>query len=61
MEERRGVYMILEGKPEENRRRRRWEENTVLKWTFRKWDGREAWTGLMWLKTGTGGGHVWVR
>jgi hypothetical protein len=26
----------------------------ILKWTFRKWDG--AWTGLSWLRIGTGGG-----
>jgi hypothetical protein len=27
----------------------------VLKWIFRKWDG-EAWTGLLCLRIGTGGG-----
>jgi hypothetical protein len=27
----------------------------ILKWIFRKWDG-EAWTGLLWLRIGTGGG-----
>jgi hypothetical protein len=26
----------------------------ILKWIFKKWDG--AWTGLSWLKIGTGGG-----
>ena len=26
----------------------------ILKWIFKKWD--VAWTGLVWLKTGTGGG-----
>jgi hypothetical protein len=26
----------------------------MLKWIFRKWDG--TWTGLSWLKIGTGGG-----
>jgi hypothetical protein len=26
----------------------------ILKWTFKKWDG--AWTGLSWLRIGTGGG-----
>jgi hypothetical protein len=26
----------------------------ILKWLFNKWDG--AWTGLRWLRTGTGGG-----
>jgi hypothetical protein len=28
----------------------------ILKWMFKKWDG--AWTGLIWLKIGTGGGHL---
>jgi hypothetical protein len=26
----------------------------ILKWIFNKWDG--AWTGLSWLRIGTGGG-----
>jgi hypothetical protein len=26
----------------------------ILKWIFRKWD--EAWTGLNWLRIGTGNG-----
>jgi hypothetical protein len=26
----------------------------ILKWIFKKWDG--AWTGLVWLMTGKGGG-----
>jgi len=29
----------------------------ILKWTFRKWDGG-AWTGLIWLRIGTVGGHL---
>ena len=29
----------------------------VLRWIFRKWDVG-ARTGLSWLRTGTGGGHV---
>jgi hypothetical protein len=29
----------------------------ILKWTFKKWGG-EAWTGLIWLKLGTGGGRL---
>ena len=28
---------------------------TIWKWIFKKWDG-EAWTGLVWLRRGTGGG-----
>jgi hypothetical protein len=26
----------------------------ILKWIVKKWDG-EAWIGLLWLRTGTGG------
>jgi hypothetical protein len=26
----------------------------ILKWIYKKWDG--AWTGLSWLRIGTGGG-----
>jgi hypothetical protein len=26
----------------------------ILKWIFKKWDG--VWTGLGWLRIGTGGG-----
>jgi hypothetical protein len=36
------------------RPRRRWEGN--IKWVFRKWSG-ETWTGLLWLRIGTGGGR----
>ena len=28
----------------------------ILSWIFRKWD-EEAWTGLIWLRIGTGGVH----
>jgi len=28
----------------------------ILRWIFRKWDAR-AWTGSIWLRIGTGGGH----
>jgi hypothetical protein len=31
-------------------------ERKILSWNFRKWDVG-AWTGLIWLRTGTGGGH----
>jgi hypothetical protein len=27
----------------------------ILKWIIEKWDGK-AWTGLIWLRIGTGGG-----
>ena len=29
----------------------------ILRWIFRKWDVR-VWTGLSWLRIGTGGGHL---
>jgi hypothetical protein len=29
----------------------------ILSWTFRKWNV-EAWTGFIWFRTGTGGGHL---
>ena len=29
----------------------------ILRWIFRKWDMR-AWTGLIGLRTGTGGGRL---
>ena len=32
----------------------------ILKLIFKKWDGN-AWTGLVWLRIGTGGGRLWVR
>jgi len=32
----------------------------ILRWTFRKWDGG-TWTGLSWLRTGTGGGLLQTR
>jgi hypothetical protein len=29
----------------------------ILEWMFKKWDG-ESWTGLLWLRIWTGGGHL---
>ena len=29
----------------------------ILRWIFRKWDVG-AWTGSIWLRIGTGGGHL---
>jgi hypothetical protein len=33
------------------------EERVILRWIFRKWDVG-VWTGLSWLRIGTGGGHL---
>jgi hypothetical protein len=35
-------------------------ERVILKWIFKEYDG-DAWTGLIWLKIGTDGGHLRVR
>jgi hypothetical protein len=32
----------------------------ILKWIFKKWD-RGAWTGLSWLRMGTGGGLLCMK
>jgi len=29
----------------------------ILRWIFKTWDV-EVWTGLRWLRIGTGGGHL---
>jgi hypothetical protein len=33
-------------------------ERIILKWIFKEWDGRQALTGLIWLKIGTGSGPL---
>ena len=57
-----GAYRVLEGKPEgkepSGRPKRRWEYN--IKIIIKKW-GVKAWTGLIWLRIGTGGGLLWMR
>jgi hypothetical protein len=54
MGERRGVYRVLLGKPEGDPDV---EGRIILRWIFRKWDVG-VWTGLSWLRIGTGGGHL---
>jgi hypothetical protein len=54
--EKRNAYRLLVGKPEGKRplgrpRRRR---GIILGWILEKWNG-VMWTGLVWLRTGTGG------
>ena len=48
---------FLVGKPEVKRPlgrpKRRWEDN--IKMDLQEWG---AWSGLIWLRIGTGGGHV---
>ena len=55
----RGVYRILVGKSEGKRPlgrlRRRWQDNIKKDLQEVGWGG--AWTGLIWLGLGTGGGH----
>jgi len=57
--ERRGVYRVLVGKPEGKRPlegpRLRWEDN--IKMDLQEGDLGE-WTESIWLRTGTGGGHL---
>jgi len=33
------------------------DERIILRWIFRRWNVR-AWTGLIWLRRGTVGGHL---
>jgi hypothetical protein len=58
MGDRRGVYRVLVGTPEGKRPlrrpRRRWEDNIIMDILYVGWEG--VWTGLIWVRTGTGGG-----
>jgi len=53
------VYTVLLGKSEGKRShgRLRLDGRIILRWVFRKWD-LGVWTGLIWLRIGTGGGHL---
>jgi hypothetical protein len=57
MREGRGAYRVLVGRPEGRRPlgrpRRRWEDNIKMDLQEMGWG---AWTGLIWLRIGTGGG-----
>jgi len=57
-EESRGVYRVLVAG---HRRERdhlgdpKVDGRIILRWIFRKWDVGGVWTGLSWLRIGTGG------
>jgi hypothetical protein len=59
MGERRGVYRVLVGKPEGRRPlgrpKLRWKDNIKMNLQEVEWG---AWTSLIWLRVGTGGGHL---
>ena len=59
MGEKRGIYRVVVGKPEGKgpieRPRRRWKDNIKMDLQEVGW---RAWIGLIWLRTGTGGGHL---
>jgi hypothetical protein len=59
MGEGRGMYRVLVRKHEG--KRDHWGDpgidGTIIRWIFRKWDVG-VWTGLSWLRIGTGGGHL---
>jgi hypothetical protein len=59
MGERKGVYRVLVEKPEGKRPlgrpRRRWDDNIKMDL---QGVGCGVWTGLSWLRTGTGVGHL---
>ena len=59
MGERRGVYRVLVGKAEGRDLLvdPGLEGRTLLRWILRKWNIR-ARTGSIWLRIGTGGGHL---
>ena len=55
-----GLYRVLVGKPDGKRplgrSRLRWKDNIKVDLQGVGWVG--AWTGLSWLRIGTGGGHL---
>jgi len=59
MGERRGVYRVLVGslKERDHLKDPRVDGRVILRWIFSKCDVG-AWTKSMWLRIGTGGGHL---
>ena len=60
MGEDRGVHRVLVGKPEGHWGDQDVDGRIILRWIFRKLEGVVG-TGWSWLRTGRGGGHLWVR
>jgi len=62
MGERGDVYRVSVGKPEGKRPlgrpKRKWDDNIKTDLQVQGWGAR---TGLIWLRTGTGGGFLWTR
>jgi hypothetical protein len=55
-------YMLLAYNNSRSSRRRNQDVDgrIILRWIFRKLEGIVG-TGWIWLRIGTGGGHLWVR
>jgi len=55
--DRRGAYRVLMGRPEGKRPHGKSgiDGRVILKRILKTWDA-EPWTGLIWLRAGTGGG-----
>jgi hypothetical protein len=64
MGERRGIYRVLVWwgnlREKDNLGKSGIDGKIILSWIFRK-RGVEVWTGLCWLRIGTGSGHLWMR
>jgi hypothetical protein len=61
MGERRGAYRVLVGKTDRRpleRPTHRWEHNVSMDLSEVGWG---AWTGMIWLRMGTGGRLLWVK
>ena len=59
MGERRSVHRVLVGKPEGKiyLEDPGIDRTIILRWVFSKWDVG-SWTGSIWLRIGTGSGHL---